>query len=271
MSALSRFEQFVEQFLEGGFTRLLRSQLQPVELAKRLVRAMEDSQAISTGGRIIVANRYDIVLNPQDFSLFEPYKATLERELAEYAVAAAKEHRLFLAHKALVVLSSSSGALPKRPLIKATKADAGAIDTSPERHDGDNGVSHGQEAAAQEGVVKGLEHTSRLDLKALVRGDTRTRGYLHVRGLGDAERIPINRTPFMVGRGLDNDLVLEDIRISRHHARLEDMNRRLLLVDLQSTNGTAVNGDGITRCLLANGDVVSFGGVEMVVALEDRA
>src|SRR3990172_1793030 len=125
MGALSRFEQFIEQLLEGGFTRLLRSQLQPVEIAKRLARAMEDSKAISAGGKIVVANRYDVLLNPKDYSLFESYKASLERELGQYVTELAKEQRFALASQPLVSISSSSGAMPNRPLVNASKADVG--------------------------------------------------------------------------------------------------------------------------------------------------
>ncbi|MDO8672225.1 MAG: DUF3662 and FHA domain-containing protein [Dehalococcoidia bacterium] len=269
MGALFRFERFVEQFVEGGFTRLLRSQLQPVEIAKRLARAMEDSQVISAGGRVIVANRYEILLSPQDFVLFEPYKATLERELAEYAVAVVKERRLFLANRAVVVLSSSSSAMPKRPLIRASKADVGAPGISANPQEDRAALDEDLLAPPQPDGAQGMDRTTVLKLDVTPRV-TGTRGCLQLRGGPDLAGIPINRSPFTIGRGLDNDLVLEDKRISRHHARIEDINARLLLVDLQSTNGTTVNGDGVSKCLLANGDVVSLGGLELVVALERR-
>ncbi|HEU5087060.1 MAG TPA: FhaA domain-containing protein, partial [Roseiflexaceae bacterium] len=55
MSALSRFESFMENIVEGSVARLFRSPVQPAEIAKRLERAMEANQQISVR-RVIVPN-----------------------------------------------------------------------------------------------------------------------------------------------------------------------------------------------------------------------
>jgi hypothetical protein len=57
MSALSRFEEFMEGMVEGNVARLFRSPIQPAEIGKRLERAMESQQTISVG-RILVPNDY---------------------------------------------------------------------------------------------------------------------------------------------------------------------------------------------------------------------
>lgn len=257
MGALARFEQFIEQLMEGSFTRLLRSQLQPVQIAKRVARAMEDSRVVSAGGRIVVANRYEVLLNPQDYSLFEPYRASLERELAEYVSAAAKENHFTLASQPMVVISSSPAAMPKRPLVKGFKADSVTSSAA-------NKVSVSADSAALTG------ETGRLNLNMRPSARVQARAYLRPCGVAGAEPVVVNRLPYAIGRGLDNDLVLEDARVSRHHARIEELNKRLLLLDLQSTNGTSVNGQTISRCLLSNGDVISLGGLEFLLGMEER-
>jgi pSer/pThr/pTyr-binding forkhead associated (FHA) protein len=73
----------------------------------------------------------------------------------------------------------------------------------------------------------------------------------------------------VIGRGLDNDVVLPDEpRISRQHARIEFKYGQFLLTDLNSSNGTAVNGRPITQIVLAPGDTISLGGVEILFSVE---
>lgn len=65
----------------------------------------------------------------------------------------------------------------------------------------------------------------------------------------------------VVGRDVDCGLVLEDKRVSKHHARLGWIGSGWVLEDLQSKNGTSVNGAPATGQELASGDWVSFGGI----------
>src|SRR5690349_4798159 len=76
---------------------------------------------------------------------------------------------------------------------------------------------------------------------------------------GNEREVEVTHIPFTMGRQSDNDLVLLDSRISRHHARIfvEDGNH--LVEDTGSRHGTFVNSERITRCLLKSGDHVSLG------------
>jgi pSer/pThr/pTyr-binding forkhead associated (FHA) protein len=75
--------------------------------------------------------------------------------------------------------------------------------------------------------------------------------------------IPLESTLLTLGRGLNNDIILEDTRVSRHHAQLRYKTRRFWVTDLNSTNGTYVNGERISETDLRHGDVVSLGGLEL--------
>lgn len=79
-----------------------------------------------------------------------------------------------------------------------------------------------------------------------------------VQGKARRVRLPIS-TPLLVGRGASNHVVLDDPRISRQHARFAPQLDGTFLYDLNSANGTIVNGVGITKHRLQVDDVISFG------------
>ena len=68
-----------------------------------------------------------------------------------------------------------------------------------------------------------------------------------------------------IGRAADNDLVLDDQRVSRHHARLQGRRGMLVLTDLDSANGSRVNSVAITEVALGAGDRIEIGTTILVV------
>ncbi len=90
------------------------------------------------------------------------------------------------------------------------------------------------------------------------------RARLSLRATNEPQALPIATTTVTIGRGLDNDIILEDTRVSRKHAQLRYRQRRFWLTDLGSTNGTFVNGERISERALRDGDVVSLGGLELI-------
>lgn len=76
--------------------------------------------------------------------------------------------------------------------------------------------------------------------------------------------IPLGTPLVRIGRRLENNLVLDDPRVSRTHAELRAINGRYVLFDLNSTGGTFVNGLRITQSVVYPGDVISLAGVNLV-------
>ena len=76
--------------------------------------------------------------------------------------------------------------------------------------------------------------------------------------------IPLSQPLIRIGRRLENNLVLDDPRVSRTHAELRAINGRYVLFDLNSTGGTYVNGVKITQSVVYPGDVISLAGVNLV-------
>ena len=72
--------------------------------------------------------------------------------------------------------------------------------------------------------------------------------------------------PISVGREDDNCIQLNDDRISRFHAKIQDLSGRMIVTDLDSTNGTKVNGHWIQQRVLHVGDVVWVGRCVLLIA-----
>ncbi len=81
---------------------------------------------------------------------------------------------------------------------------------------------------------------------------------------GSAQERDLTKPEFTIGRKPDNDLVLDDATVSGHHAKITQVQAALFLEDLQSTNGTQVNGHPIDRRQLQDADVIAIGHFRLV-------
>ncbi len=73
----------------------------------------------------------------------------------------------------------------------------------------------------------------------------------------------IGKTEVIIGRTSENDIAIDHRSVSRHHAKITFTNRRYLLVDLQSANGTLVNGEAYAQTELKQGDLIELGHVKL--------
>ena len=75
---------------------------------------------------------------------------------------------------------------------------------------------------------------------------------------------PLSESVVNIGRRLENQLVIDDPRVSRNHAQLRAIKGRFVLFDLNSTGGTFVNGQRTSQTVLYPGDVISLAGVALI-------
>ncbi|MGH2452004.1 MAG: FhaA domain-containing protein, partial [Candidatus Limnocylindria bacterium] len=248
---IEKLESLASRVLEGWTARLFRVRLQPVQIAKRIIRAMESHQTISLS-KTFVPNSYVVSLSLADYAQFEQYRRSLERDLAETVLGAARERNYTLL------------AFPTVEIERDEAVSAGDIQVSCALVD-----ESGEEVAPDAPALGQAEsgHTMVLDRDALLRDRPRApRAYLHVPT--ERRRVALGPSPLSIGRDPDNDLVLDDRRVSRRHAEVRLRLGRYTLYDLQSTNGTFVNGRRIAEMVLSDGDRISVGGNEIVLKQE---
>ena len=243
---MERVEAFVSRVIEGWSARLFGAKLQPVQVAKRLIRAMESHQTISLS-KTFVPNSYVVTLGPTDFAQFEQYRRSLERDLAETLLGAARERSFTLLAYPSVEIERDEDMAPGDIRVSCAMVDA-----SGEQVEGD--------AKALGGVESG--HTMVLDREALLRERPRApKATIEPR---DAPPVALGPDPMLIGRDPQNDVVLDDRRVSRKHAEIRLRLGRYTLYDLQSTNGTYVNGRRVAEKVLDDGDQISVGGLELL-------
>jgi len=231
---VDRFETFIERLMERTFTRATRSHLQPVEIGKRIVRAMESQQSVGVDG-VIVPNVYDVHLSPRDYAEVEPMRRSLAKQMEQHVGRVARQRRFVLVSRPVVTLQSED------------KLSAGDVRVTPRLQDVDT-------RAGQQ-----FQHTAMLpQLEGPIRNGPATPNVI-VNGRSHA----VLRSPTRVGRLPDNDIVFDDKRVSRHHAEFVQQGTRWTMHDTGSTNGTAVNGKIVREAVLRPGDTISLGGLEV--------
>src|SRR5213592_2317022 len=105
MSVLKNIEAKIEGLFEGVFGRAFRTHVQPVELARKLAKEMDDHRTVSIS-RVYVPNEYTIYLAPDDRAQFEPYEPSLCGELEEYLSEHARREEYALQTPPRVVLET---------------------------------------------------------------------------------------------------------------------------------------------------------------------
>src|SRR3954467_9922668 len=105
MSMLRSIESKLESLFEGVFGRAFRANVQPVELARKLVKEMDEHRNVSVS-RVYVPNQYTVYLSPADREQFASYEAQLKTELADYLSEHARRESYVLLSRPIVELET---------------------------------------------------------------------------------------------------------------------------------------------------------------------
>lgn len=247
MGFLARVEAFLERIFEAPAGRL-GARLQPVTLAKRIERAMDTNKSFRDTG-VIVPNHYDLHLHPIDYAAFESYRGALEDDLAHGVVARARRERYTLVARPRVRIMTDEATRRGEVRVAANVVDergARLREAQPMPASSDTMVFDRPAAAAS-------------------APDSATRAYLLVSTRGGAPvQFDLGGPLISVGRASDNDVIVDDPSVSRHHCQLKLQHGAYGLFDLGSVNGSLVNGQPVSEIALGPGDVIRIGDTEIV-------
>ncbi len=252
MSVLRSLESKIAGLVEGTFSRAFRSEVRPVELARKLAREMEEHKSSSLS-RTYVPNEYRVFLSRRDRERFADYEDALAGELAGYLLEHARRERLTLL---------------ARPSIE--------FETDERLGLGEFGI---QTRVAQPGRERGFESAAAVGGSTMIYGaEGEAVGQLEDRPsqrperpllLFEGKRLVVGAAGVSLGRSRQCDVVLADPNVSRQHAEIRPRGSAWVLTDLGSTNGSLLNGRRIDAPMVVKpGDEIELGTSLMTFELE---
>lgn len=270
---LAAMERFFERIFERPAARLLAPRLEAVHLQRHLERAMESGRA-RRDGKWHVQSRYRLLLHPSDLVALSGREA-LPAELAESLREHARRRAYVLDARPSVRMEASQRVSPGDVVV--TTDDAGL--RQPERayrepppSEGPAGGAVGQSASPspQQGAVAGQAEVQWQDggQTSIFRAarPAAPRATIAVRAPGQpVTRLAVDGGTLRVGRAGDNDIVLADSRVSRHHGQISVRLGTLIYTDLGSTNGSYLQGSRVQEIALGPHDVIQIGGSTLTI------
>ena len=241
MSVLRNLESKLAGLVEGTFSRAFKSEVRPVEIARKLTREMEEHKVTSLS-RTYAPNEYAVWLSPDDRKQFEDYEDDLATELSGYLMEHARRERIALVTAPAITFRTDDRLRLGEFGIQARMVRP-ADDASEAPSQGDEG--HTMVYTASERLAEPLREPDHRRGSAKLRYEGKTAVLAQGGGV--------------IGRSRDCDVVLDDPNVSRHHAELRSQEATWVIVDLGSTNGIMVNGRPVSQASLEPGDEIAIG------------
>ena len=254
---LRALEQKIEALFEGVFGRAFRAHVQPVELARKLSKEMDDHKSVSVS-RVYVPNEYTVYLAAADREQFEGYENSLLAELEEYLSEHAKRE---------------SYALLTPPRVQ--------LETDEDLTVGEFGIAtrmvqprHGQSAEEPvEEVEPGATMIYKPEPDSQASGveepsDPQARSAEVAVLSWSGQTLRVDKRSVVLGRSREADVHIEDANVSRRHAELRQEGSGYWIVDLDSTNGIEVDGRRVKRAKLEPGSSFTVGSTEVTFTTE---
>jgi hypothetical protein len=254
---LRAIEQKIEALFEGVFGRAFRTNVQPVELARKLAKEMDDHRTVSVS-RVYVPNEYTVYLSTSDHEQFSGYQSSLVGELEEYLVEHAKRESYALL-------------TPPRVLLEVDDdldvGEFGIATRMVQPRQGAKRVAEEPDGQAESGAT--MIYKPRSAPAAAADDAPAPEVDREVASLAwDGQTMRIEKRRVLLGRSRECDIQVEDANVSRRHAELRQEGSSYWIVDLDSTNGVEVNGQRVKRAKLSSGDSFTVGSTEITFTTE---
>lgn len=240
-------ERSVERVIHSPIDSVFRQNLQPAEIERRLERAMLDNSQRASGSTIM-PNRYSVALSEHDFASVEPYLGSLARRLESWLAERADSHQGTLLDRLQVEIISSSAVKRRRPVIEARISDVSAPHSAGRDAARPSNNDHTQ-------MFRVVRSHSEVSIRVLT-------------GEQAGKRFGLDQGQSILGRSHDVDIRMDAPDVSRRHLRITREGQTIRIVDLNSTNGTRVNGEAVSSATLRNGDEILVGAQALRLVIE---
>lgn len=229
---IDHIESQIERFVEGALSKLLGVQFSPALVAAQLSRAMDEGIRRTEDGKPFVPDQYALTLNPDDAQAILDQAPLLQESFSQGLLQVARDCDYLVFREPIVTIAVDPTLGPKEVRVVAWHS------TSP------------------------LEFTQAMQTEPKTNPGVLPKGaYLIVNG---DRHFPLDRPVVNIGRRLDNQLIIDDPRISRTHSQIRAREGRFEAFDLGSSAGTVINGRAIKHHVLQSGDVINLAGNRLV-------
>ncbi|HEY1457526.1 MAG TPA: DUF3662 and FHA domain-containing protein [Solirubrobacteraceae bacterium] len=249
MNIFKSFESTIAGLLEGSFGRVFRSEVRPMEIARKLAREMDEHRTTSVS-RVYVPNEYSVYLSPDDRGRYEEVEEEVIDELCAYLLEHARREELVMASRPLITFHTDQQ-------LRLGEFGIQARLVRVEDHE------EGGLAQAEHGHTMIYSSAQRLRGQLAVEEPQRVgRAFIHTAD----RRLLVSPKGSVIGRSRSCDIVLDDAGVSRRHAKLMSSAQGWVIEDLHSTNGVVLNGTRLPdgQSLLEDGDRIELGNTTIV-------
>lgn len=250
MNLAQRLERWLEEKIEGLFRRGGKAAVQPVEIARRMVREMESKRRVSVD-RTYVPNDYQVSLAPEDYDIIEAFSATLSEELGSHVRARAERQGYAIPGQPQIRFVPQPGLETGQFTVAAkfTSKPESPAPSTPEARPDDTVIFRSRRSDAAGPAPQEVKLPP--DFSGFTLESTT--------GPESGRSFPLPLGEFTLGRDDVNRIVVADPNISRVHANIAVGTEAIEIADLNSRNGTYINGERITTGRLAVGDELRVG------------
>jgi hypothetical protein len=260
MNLLKSVETTIANLVEGAFGRMFRSEVRPMELARKLAREM-DAHRTESVSRVYAPNEYSVWLSPQDRERYRDIEDEVIDDLCAYLLEHARREELILASPPHIVFHTDEQLALGEFGIQAQSVHPGGHSEQtprPEAAAPRAAEQHGQtmiySTSARVGGPVEEAHARRQPARALLAVGGR--------------RLLLPPTGGTIGRSRDCDVVLDDVGVSRRHAEVRPSADGWRIADLGSTNGVLLNGKQVVDAeSLHPGDRLELGSTQILFEL----
>jgi hypothetical protein len=227
---LDNVERGIEKMVRGAFSVGGKGQVQPVEIASRLRRELDNRSITLAQGRTLAPNVFEIRLSGSDYAMAQQWGSTLAEELCDVVINHVNSQKYTLQGAVRVSFNQDDELKPGDFEIDSSAEKSGAAPPSQPRRPATPA--------------------------APARQPTRLQPVLEIEG----QRYSLNAPSIVLGRSSEADILIDDTGVSRKHLEIRTEGGSATAVDLGSTNGSFVNGQRIHgQEDLTDGTVITMG------------
>lgn len=272
MNPLQTLETKLASLVEGAFGRVFRSEVRPMELARKLAREMDEHRTTSVS-RVYAPNEYAVWLSPEDRARYEGVEHDLIEELCAYLLEHARGEQLTLVSPPAISFHTDSELALGEFGIQARLVpvdEPPAEDEPGPAHDPQDWLAPAPPpaAAVEDRHGQTMIYSTSRRLREPLAERAHTAPAPRALLLLDGRRVLVAPGGALLGRSRECDVVLDDAGVSRRHAQIRSDAEGWTIEDLRSTNGVRVNDGPVNGAQrLRAGDRIGLGSTEMVFEL----